>query len=249
MVTPHKRLGLLASLLALGAVLLVAPVSTALASPPASVAWQQKSSLSLPVAETAYISQGWDGTISHQDTARYGIDFLIVDRWGWSYAGWGRRLSDYHTWGKPVLAAADGVVVALESSIADNEPRGEPNMAQPWGNYVIIDHGNGEYSLVAHLRQGAVSVRIGQQVSRGEQLGLAGNSGFSLAPHVHYQLQDGPGLNANSLPATFSSYYQVYGLRETQRTDQAPQQGTFVRSASLGRAFPPSRWRMIASRW
>jgi len=58
------------------------------------------------------------------------------------------------------------------------------------GNHVIIRLDDGVYALLAHLRQGSATVRVGQHVDRGERVARCGNSGNSSEPHVHLQLMD-----------------------------------------------------------
>jgi murein DD-endopeptidase MepM/ murein hydrolase activator NlpD len=58
--------------------------------------------------------------------------------------------------------------------------------------YLIIDHGNAEYSMLAHFRQHTLKVAVGQQVAQGDLLGEMGNSGDTTGPHLHHQLQAGP---------------------------------------------------------
>lgn len=77
--------------------------------------------------------------------------------------------------GTPVRATADGEVQQMVAS-----KRG-------YGNTVIIKHGMGYSTLYAHLDQ--VMVRNGQKVTRGEVIGTVGNSGMSMAPHLHYEVQ------------------------------------------------------------
>ena len=77
--------------------------------------------------------------------------------------------------GAPVMAAADGVVVAVGHS------------AIGYGNYVVIAHGAGIATLYGHLLQTAATP--GQQVSRGQVIGLEGSSGYSTGPHVHFELR------------------------------------------------------------
>jgi murein DD-endopeptidase MepM/ murein hydrolase activator NlpD len=66
------------------------------------------------------------------------------------------------------------------------------NKKQPKGNYVIIDHGNGEYSFLAHLKKGSMVVAVGDSLKSGQFIGLCGNSGNSSEPHLHYHLQNKP---------------------------------------------------------
>ena len=72
------------------------------------------------------------------------------------------------------------------------------------GNCVIIDHGNSEHSVVAHMQHGSVTVKAGERVAAGQVIGKLGNSGNSFGPHLHYQLQSAPQLfRGQSLPFKF----------------------------------------------
>ena len=73
--------------------------------------------------------------------------------------------------------------------VPDNEP-GTANKYDMHGNFVVIDHENGEYSLMAHFIPGSVKVRVGDRVAAGAELGLCGNSGHSTLPHLHWQVMD-----------------------------------------------------------
>ncbi len=55
-----------------------------------------------------------------------------------------------------------------------------------YGNKIIIDHGNGYKTLYAHLDK--FNVRRGQKVERGDIIGYVGNTGLSIAPHLHYEV-------------------------------------------------------------
>ncbi|HPY67357.1 MAG TPA: M23 family metallopeptidase [Bacteroidales bacterium] len=55
------------------------------------------------------------------------------------------------------------------------------------GNHVILDHGFGYQSIYAHMDK--ANVRVGQKVSRGEVIGFVGNTGLSVAPHLHYEIK------------------------------------------------------------
>lgn len=58
-----------------------------------------------------------------------------------------------------------------------------------FGNAVIISHFNGKYfSLYAHMKPGSIKVKLGQEVDKGDVLGLVGNTGNSSGPHLHFEL-------------------------------------------------------------
>jgi murein DD-endopeptidase MepM/ murein hydrolase activator NlpD len=78
--------------------------------------------------------------------------------------------------GTPVKAAMDGVV-------ADSGYNGN------YGNYVILNHGDGLQTLYGHLSSS--SVRKGQRLSQGSILGLSGNTGYSTGPHLHFGVYRG----------------------------------------------------------
>jgi hypothetical protein len=61
------------------------------------------------------------------------------------------------------------------------------------GNTVVLDHGNGEYSWYAHMKQGTNNhLSLGDSVSRGDVVGHVGNAGASGGPHLHFALMNGP---------------------------------------------------------
>jgi hypothetical protein len=84
-----------------------------------------------------------------------------------------------------VVAAASGVV----TGIRDGEPdRNTSCAAHP--NFVHVRHADGLTALYYHLKKGSVAVSLGQQVSAGHVLGVAGSSGCSTAAHLHFELRD-----------------------------------------------------------
>jgi murein DD-endopeptidase MepM/ murein hydrolase activator NlpD len=148
---------------------------------------------------------------------------------GSTYRGNGAKLGDYAIFGKPVRAVADGKVVAVLDDQADNAamlkrqgeaddaylarlPEGQSallmkGMASVLGNHVVIDHGNGEFSIYAHLKQGSARATLGASVAAGETIGAVGSSGNSTEPHLHFQICDGPDVaTCRPIPASFTSY-------------------------------------------
>lgn len=132
------------------------------------------------------------------------------------------KSSDYLIFHKEILAAGDGTVAAVGSGFPDavadqilEKPeslKDQFNRLLPSigfintlaGNYVIIDHGNSEFSFYAHISEGTIRVKVGDTVKRGVPIGLVGNTGNSTGPHLHFHLMDSADmLSANGLPVMF----------------------------------------------
>ena len=168
-----------------------------------------KTRLRLPIEGTWYVLWGgrtWeDNPHSSVNDQRFALDLLIWKGPG-SFDGDGTRNEQYFCWGKPVVAPADGRVVFAEDGVYDNVP-GRVNPAKLYGNHLVLEHGNGEYSLLGHLMRGSLLVKAGERVRAGQLLGRAGNSGVSTEPHLHFQLMDAPEwLKAHGMPGVFVDY-------------------------------------------
>jgi hypothetical protein len=148
------------------------------------------------------VEQNYHAAHAHQ---RFAYD-LVVMRGGKSHDGDGKSLEQYYCWGRPILAPGAGTVSVAVDGLPDQEP-GKMDPANAAGNHVMIDHGNGEFSLLAHLRRGSVAVRPGERVEAGRKIGECGNSGNTSEPHLHYHLQNtGVFGGGEGLPAQFAGY-------------------------------------------
>lgn len=163
---------------------------------------------------SGYISRGARELGMVDNTSRFSMDLMVVDAQGRAFRTDGKRNEDWLSWGHPVRAAGPGTVAAVHDGQPDNDQIGSENLwtnrslaeneMSPAGNYVLIDHGHGEFSLASHLRAGSVRVRPGQRVVAGEVVAEVGNSGSSLGPHLHYELRTGWGVRGvRGLPAYF----------------------------------------------
>ncbi|MFR2256726.1 MAG: murein hydrolase activator EnvC family protein [Ruminococcus sp.] len=88
--------------------------------------------------------------------------------------------------GTPVVAAADGTVVATNSSCTHNWGKSYScGCGGGYGNYVMISHAGGKMTVYGHLT--SLTVSTGQTVSRGQVIGYVGSTGNSTGPHLHYE--------------------------------------------------------------
>jgi hypothetical protein len=174
----------------------------------------------LPYQGTAYLVQGGlsyrsgacDGrdclVVAHKNKLGYGLDF--------------QQTSEEGQGNQHMLAVADGTVVAIANNVTCNSAR--PSCLVGWddystncssndgaGNYVVLAHPDGTYSLYAHLKSGSVQVVPNQIVRQGDFLAIQGHSGSANSPtgyrkcgdHLHYQRQTGPAIWSQSVPTDF----------------------------------------------
>ena len=185
-----------------------------------------RSALVLPITGRVAVRDGHDVLSHHRrfnylapwarkegltdNVQRFALDLVMVDAAGRHFRGDGIRNEDFYGWGQAVRAPADGLIVAAQDGQPDNDKIGRENRwhGATWesshGNYVVIRHHLKEFSVITHMRHNSLRVRTGDKVRRGQIVGQVGNSGSSLMPHVHYQLQDGAGVaGVHGVPAYF----------------------------------------------
>ncbi len=161
--------------------------------------------IGLPFSGKWTVWQSFDGEWTHKGAWRYAVDFVITDEEGKTYKNDGYYLTDYYAFGKPVLSPVEGQVVAVVNSLPDNPP-GQVDKENNWGNYVLIYDKRGFYVLLCHFKQNSIKVKNGDYVAKGAFLGLCGNSGYSPQPHIHVHVQLLPNVGAPTVPFNFTSY-------------------------------------------
>jgi len=183
-----------------------------------------------PLRGAWYVGNGTGFNTDHRwvNPEEFAFDMLQIGADGLTHSGDGRRFTDYHAYGADVLAMGEGKVVQTH----DGEAEDPKAMQQPGesddaygarlrkdqaarlargtggiaGNFVMIDHGGGEFSLYAHMQKGSVRVKESDAVRAGEVLGKLGSSGNSTEPHLHFQLCDHPDpLMCAGIPIQFSN--------------------------------------------
>lgn len=187
---PGRRL--LAGLAVLA--LVIATLATFRTFPSSHDEWPSRVRFRLPL--DGPVTVAWDGpTLAVNYHAvmpdqRWGFD-LLVTVGGLSYRREGARLDDYHVFGRPVVAPADGIVHAVRDGVPDG-PIGQWRVRGVFGNHVVLQVAEAEYLFLAHLQQGSITVKPGERVMAGQPIGRVGNSGNSSEPHLHVHLQDTP---------------------------------------------------------
>jgi hypothetical protein len=137
---------------------------------------------------------GWGGAtpaVNYHVVAadqRWAYDLLVVKD-GRSFGGEGEELTDYYCYGQPVLAPADGKVVAVLDGITD-QPIGQLGGMPAGGNQIAIEVAPRQYLFLCHLGRGTILVKEGDKVKQGQPLAKIGNSGNTSEPHLHIHLQD-----------------------------------------------------------
>ena len=151
------------------------------------------------------VTQGHNGEITHKEGWAHAWDFEIFDSDGNKHKGSGKSPSDYYCYDKPVIAPADGWIEKARSDVEDN-PIGDVDLVNNWGNTVVIRHSERLYSAVSHLKKDSITVKPGDFVKKGDVIGKCGNSGRSPVPHLHFQLQETADIGSKTISYPVSRY-------------------------------------------
>lgn len=139
-----------------------------------------------PLGQRYRVNQGFFGKQSHNPGSgqEYAVDFSLPE-------------------GGVICAALPGIVIGVrdDSAVGGLNPR-----YKQCANYIAVKHPDGTYGEYVHLQTGGARVRLGQRVSVGTPLGLAGHTGYADAPHLHfgvYKVRSGE--QKQSLPIYFQT--------------------------------------------
>jgi hypothetical protein len=134
------------------------------------------------------------------------------------------HLSDCYCYGKHIYAPLSGTVIEARDGYPERDPvqpfhdisvalknawtfdPQRQSIQEVAGNYVIIQ-GDEVWAALVHMKTGSIQVKKGDEIKSGDLMGKIGHSGNSTAPHLHFQLMDGPDpLTAKGIPCSFSEY-------------------------------------------
>ena len=161
---------------------------------------------------------------------RYAVDWEQLDDANRIYHGSSTDPNSYTIFGKEAIAVADAKVVSVIDNLPEQTPGQYPtniSIDQADGNSVVLDLGENHYAVYAHLQPGKMRVHPGDTVKRGQVLGLVGNTGNSVAPHLHFHVVSNPSpLAANGLPYEIDHFEVTAATPGTAAFDQAEEKGT-----------------------
>ena len=129
------------------------------------------------------------------------------------FDGDGKRVEQYYGFGEDVLAIADGTVVSIHDGMPDQTPfvfMVPKSKSDYGGNNLILEIAPNVFAWYAHLRQGSITVKVGDAVRAGAPIAKLGNTGPSEGPHLHLGLINKPdAIAGRSLPFVFDSFTLV----------------------------------------
>ncbi len=174
------------------------------------------------------VSQAYDGEITHLGEWSKALDFVITEDGHTTFQNYGTELQDFYCYNKPVLAPHDGYVYDIVNTVEEN-PINSVDTQKNWGNTIILNHQNGLFSQLSHLKKDSIRVKIGDYVYKGAMLATCGNSGRSPEPHIHFQLQLSPRIGEKTYP-----YPLAYYLKRKNKEQNHEQVGEQVSKQNKG---------------
>ena len=175
------------------------------------------------------VNQGFNGKMTHKKDWKYAWDFIIEGDNGKEFENDGNICEDYFCFDTPVIAPLDGTVVKVVDKIPDNKI-GEVNIKQNWGNTIVIDHGQGLFSALSHLKKKSITISEGDKVSKGDIIGRCGNSGRSPYPHLHFQFQLTDRIGDKTYKFPFSHFVYCSNGDLGMQSFTFPKEATYVRN-------------------
>jgi hypothetical protein len=161
---------------------------------------------------------------------RYAVDWEQLDAGNRIYSGPREKLESYTIFGKPVYAVADGVVAVAITGLPEQTPGKYPtniSIEEADGNAIIEDLGGHHFACYAHMQSASIRLHRGDRVKRGQIIGLVGNSGNSVAPHLHFHVMSSElSLASNGLPYQIDEFKVTGATPGTEAFDEAEEKGT-----------------------
>ncbi|MDX1904257.1 MAG: urea transporter [Thermonemataceae bacterium] len=183
--------------------------------------------LALPFWGTWKVSQGYEGKITHLGEWSKALDFVIEDEQHKTYQGTGEQLKDYYCYDKPVLAPFDAYIYDILNFVEDN-PINNVDTHHNWGNSLILNHQNGLFTQLSHLKKDSIKVRIGDFVTKGTLLATCGSSGRSPEPHLHFQVQLSPQIGSKTYAYPIAYFIEKEQSQYSLKTFEIPKENSLI---------------------
>lgn len=184
-------------------------------------------SMSLPFWGEWFVSQGYDGKITHLGDWSQALDFVIVDDYKNTFTNKGQKLTDFYCYNKPIVAPADGYIYNIINHVEENDIN-DVNVNENWGNSIVFNHLNGLYSQISHVKKDSFVVAVGDYVKKGTLVATCGNSGRSPEPHIHFQLQHQPTVGAKTIALPLSYFIENNDGKLQFKINEIPKENTIV---------------------
>jgi urea transporter/murein DD-endopeptidase MepM/ murein hydrolase activator NlpD len=192
--------------------------------------------ISLPFLGEWNVSQGYDGKITHLGDWSKALDFVIVDSKNNTYRESQAReyfsRENFYCYNKEIYAPYDGYVYDIINTVEENDV-GDMDTEHNWGNTIILNHLNGVFSQMSHIKKDSFGVFIGQYITKGTYLAACGNSGRSPEPHIHFQLQAIPTVGAKTMAYPISYFIERNGTEKTLKISEVPKEGSFISNVQV----------------
>jgi len=183
--------------------------------------------LQLPFWGEWQVSQGYKGMITHLGNWSDALDFVITGEESKTYKESGVKCTDFYCYNKPVVAPLDGYVHEVINNVDENEI-GKVNIADNWGNTIILNHNNGLFTQISHIKKDSFKVKAGDYVEKGALLATCGNSGRSPEPHIHFQLQLSPKKGSKTIPYPIAYFMEGKKGSCQLKTFEVPKENTTI---------------------
>ncbi len=181
----------------------------------------------LPFFGDWYVSQGYEGGITHLGEWKDALDFVVTDDMRKTFRLPGTALNEFYCYNAPVIAPAAGYVYYVTDEVEDN-PVGGVDLQNNWGNSIVIKHAEYLYSQISHIKRGSFKVKPGDYVAQGDVIAACGNSGRSPEPHIHFQLQGIPQIGAHTLSYPISYFVEKTEKGRKFHSFEIPKQGATI---------------------
>ena len=163
-----------------------------------------------------------------------------------SFSHWGRSI---HAWdvapvsNRLVAAMRPGTVTARDLGM------GQTPRLRSFGNFITLDHGDGEYSHYAHLKTRTFLVKTGDRVDAGQPLAEVGTSGYSFGVHLHVHVTRSPKIASMSIPFRFAELgegrngnYRGPVVSQNRPTGLRPMASPAARAVAAQAVKPKPKW-------